>query len=354
MRFLWFSDTHVSDTAPVMRTETYTDDIFEKIAEVSSLCVEHEVDYALFGGDWFNNKLAARVSHNLVNRSLRALDAFPCPVIFIVGSHDVPYGRLDLLYKRPIGTLLRHPNVKYLDSALELVENNIAVRLYPVSDSYNNTTEEVVSELTRMRYEADTVKADGVQYYDVALLHQPVVKEGSFPFPVVQSADLVGLADAILYGHMHNYEGTWEMRLPGGPPTTFVNMGAVSRGSLDEKTLSRVPTVFMFDVLEIAPDHTLGMAYNEIPLKSAKPAEEVFRFAEKQEQVNREADIEALLTSVKETGFTAFSSQTAIDKIRGMSYTPREDATPEDTKYAIAHFDAVKTVAVEILEELGG
>lgn len=348
MRFLWFSDVHVSDTPPVMRTEGYTEDIFLKIEEVAALCETKKVDYALFGGDWFNSKLAARVSHNLVNRSLRVLDKFPCPIYWIVGSHDVPYGRLDLLYKRPIGTLLRHPSVRYLDTTAEVRKGGVVVRLYPVSDSYNNTTEEVATELQRLRYEADTLAQDGVKYYDIAMLHQPVVREGSFPFPVVQSADLVGLADAVLYGHMHNYEGVWEMQLPDGPRTTFVNVGAVSRGSLDEKTLSRVPTVLLFDVVASSVQQgLLAMDYKEIPLKSVKPAAQVFRLAEKQESVDRATDIEALLTSVKETGFTAFSSHTAIDKIKAMTMEP-------DDSSANGHFEAVKSVAVEILEELGG
>jgi hypothetical protein len=150
----------------------------------------------------------------------------------------------------------------------------------------------------------------------------------------------------VLYGHMHNYEGVWEQRVGDGLPTLFVNTGAISRGSLDEKTLSRIPTVLVFDVLKM-PNGPVGAAYREIPLQSAKSAEAVFRLAEKQEKLDREADIEALLTSVKETGFAAFSSTSAIDKIKAMT-------TESDDAYVLGHFDAVKTVAIEILEQLGG
>ena len=344
MRFLFFTDLHVSDTPPVMRTEGYTEDIFLKLEEIAELCRVEKVDYALFGGDFFNSKIASRVSHNLVNRSLRTLDKFPCSIVWIVGSHDVPYGRLDLLYKRPIGTLLRHPKVRYITDTLELSDDDVNVRIFPVSDAYNNTTEEVVAALSDMR---DRVHLE--ETFDIALLHQPVVKEGSYPYPVIRSADLVGMADLLLYGHMHDYVGEWELTADE-QKTIFVNIGAVSRGSLTEKALSRVPMVLLFDVSKIK-DGTLGMTYREIPLKSAKPAEQVFRLAEKQESVNREADIEALLVSVKETGFAAFSSQSAIERIKGMSYG--EDEQIADTG-ALLHFEAVKTVAIGILEELGG
>jgi len=349
MRVLWWSDAHVSDVPPVMRTEGYTEDIFLKIEEIAELCVSEKVDYSLFGGDFFNSKIASRVSHNLVNRSLRTLDKFPCPIIWIVGSHDVPYGRLDLLYKRPIGTLLRHPKVKYITDTLELSDKDINVRIFPVSDAYNNTTEEVVNALTAMKHARPLSWATGTGSYDIAMLHQPVVKDGSYPYPVIQSADLVGLSDMLLYGHMHNYVGEWELALDGHK-TTFVNVGAISRGSLDEKTLSRVPMTLLFDVSK-TESGSFRMTYKETPLKSAKPAEQVFRLAEKQESVDREADIEALLTSVKETGFAAFSSQAAVDRIKSLSYG--EDESTADTT-ALMHFETVKTVAVEILEELGG
>jgi hypothetical protein len=260
----------------------------------------------------------------------------------------VPYGRLDLLYKRPIGTLLRHPNVIYLEDLYVVASSDPVVRLFPVSDAYNNTTEQVQQAIVNMRLShPETDKA-----FDIAVLHQPVVREGSFPYPVIQSSDLVGYADLVLYGHMHNYDGVWSQGLPGAEvPTTFVNVGAVSRGSLDEKTLARVPMVAVIDVLDI--DDVPGCTVREIKLKSAKPAKEVFRLAEKQEQMNREADIEALLLSVKATQFGAFSTQAAIERIKSLSYAKREDLLPEEHEFSEAHFEAVKVTAVELLEELG-
>jgi hypothetical protein len=91
----------------------------------------------------------------------------------------------------------------------------------------------------------------------------------------------------------------------------------------------------------------------EIVLKSAKPAAQVFRLAEKQEFMEREADIEALLTSVKETQFGAFSVQAAMEKIRSLEYTMRTDVLPEEHEVSEVHFEAVKKTAVGILEELG-
>jgi len=348
MRFLWFSDVHLADAPPIMRNEGYTEDILTKLGEIAQLCATEKVDYALFGGDFFNSKVSARVSHNLVNASLRALDKFPCPLFFIVGSHDVPYGRLDLLYKRPIGTILRHPKVTYLEDSFLLgdVSGGPSIRLLPVSDAYNNTTDEIVSSLKVMREKHEAVD------YNIALLHQPVVKEGSFPYPVVQSADLVGAADFVLFGHMHNYDGVWELSIDN-QKTTFANVGAVSRGSLDEKTLGRVPTVLIFDVTFINIDGTAGLRFREVPLQTAKPAIEVFRLAAKQEQEDREADIEALLLSVKATHFGTFSSTSAIERIKSMVYAQRDDLLSDEVEFSETHFEAVKTASVALLEELG-
>ena len=349
MRFVWWSDFHISDTPPSMRTESYTEDILAKGYEIAELCTTEKADYAIFGGDFFNSKIASRVSHSLVNASLTLLSKFPCPVIFIVGSHDVPYGRLDLMYKRPIGTLLRHPNVIYVDNVttLDLQDREHCIRLLPVSDSYNNTTDEVVAALKEQRAQSDGVDPDR-KMYDIALLHQPVVKGGTYPYPVIQAADLVGTADLILYGHMHNYEGVWDMTVEG-QTTKFVNVGAVSRGSLDEKTLARKPTVVSFAVNEVPELYDL----KEIALKSAKPAAQVFRLTENQESLERGADIEALLGSVRKTQFGAFSVQSAVEKIRSLEYTSRTDVLPEEHEISEAHFSAVKNTAVKLLEEIG-
>jgi hypothetical protein len=331
-----------------MRNEGYTEEILAKLDEIAQLCGTEKVDYALYGGDFFNSKVSARVSHNLVNASLRALDKFPCPLFFIVGSHDVPYGRLDLLYKRPIGTILRHPKVTYLEDSFLLgdVSGGPSIRLLPVSDAYNNTTEEVVASLKAMREKHEAVD------YNIALLHQPVVKEGSFPYPVVQSADLVGTADFVLFGHMHNYDGVWELSVDN-QKTTFANVGAVSRGSLDEKTLLRTPTILIFDITFINIDGTAGLTLREVPLKSAKPVAEVFRLSAKQEQMGREVDIEALLHSVKATHFGTFSPAAAIARIKSMAYAQRDDLLPAEGELSEAHFERVKQVSVELLEELG-
>jgi predicted phosphodiesterase len=329
-----------------MRKEGYADELFLKLEEIAELCVTHKVDYALFSGDFFNSKISAKVSHSLVNAALSALDAFPCPILFIVGSHDVPYGRLDLLYKRPIGTIIRHPKVVYIsDTAMLEPEAGIKIRVFPVSDSYNNTTEQVIGALEDMRKRSTDDNFMG-HYYDIALLHQPVVKKGSFPYPVVQSMDLVGLADFIVFGHVHDHDGVWEYAV-GENKTTFANVGAVSRGSLDEKTLARKPMVLLFEI-----DHDLKLTWKEIVLKSAKPAAEVFKLAEKQETLTREADIEALLQSVKETQFGTFSTQSAMAKIKIMPYSYRVELSEVDNSLAANRFDAVKVVAVELLEAL--
>ena len=350
MRFISFGDIHISDTPPSLRIETYTEDILVKLEEIAALCKTAKADYALFLGDWFNSKISSRVSHNLVNASLEALDKFSCPIIFIVGSHDVPYGRLDLMYKRPIGTILRHPNVIYIDdvTVLNLYDQQHCVRLLPVSDSYNNTTEEVVAALQSQREQSDGVDPSRTTY-DIALLHQPVVREGSFPYTVIQSVDLVGTADLVLYGHMHDYVGVWELSVDNHA-TTFVNMGAVSRGSSDEKTLSREPKVFLFDI----DDNCKLSLQKEIVLKSAKPAAEVFKLAIKQAKIDRELDIETLLSSVKDTQFGTFSTQSAIERIRSLSYTARDGLLPDEHNFSEEHFESVKTVAVELLEEVGG
>ena len=118
MKFCWFTDVHVSDVPPSMRQENYSEEIFDMIRETADVCRKIKADYAIFGGDWFHSKVSSRVSHNLVNESLKVLDEFPCPILWLVGSHDVPYGRLDFMDKRPIGTLLRHPKVIYIDDCL--------------------------------------------------------------------------------------------------------------------------------------------------------------------------------------------------------------------------------------------
>lgn len=352
MNFVFFTDAHLSDTAPASRTDNYTDEILKKLYEVSDICRRVKASYALFGGDWFNSKVAAKISHSLVNKSLNVIDSFPCPIIWILGSHDVSYGRIDSIEKRPIGIILKHPKVIFIDDAYEIDIPNLSnvplrARFLPVSDTYN-TYKEVVDKVSGMmsKPDQDFISEGGI-YYNIALLHQPIARSREkVPYEVMYAVDLVGYADMLLYGHMHKYEGTWEET--GYFPDESDNdvelkllvngIGSISRNTIDR--YEHNPGVFIFGVNYI--NNEIKINHQEHFLTEVKAKEEVFKAPE---LVETDIDIKEFMSQINKVSFGLFTKEKAIEVIQNFVESNL------DKSISIETLKRVKCKAVEILEK---
>src|SRR6185437_5825901 len=105
--YLLLSDVHLCDKPPSSCTESYTDDLFDLLAQTVQVARRRKVAAAVWAGDTFHIKTPSRTSHELVNRAIDLINSYPCPVYLLPGNHDIKHDRLDSIDSQPLGELYR-------------------------------------------------------------------------------------------------------------------------------------------------------------------------------------------------------------------------------------------------------
>jgi hypothetical protein len=149
-------------------------------------------------------------------------------------------------------------------------------------------------------------------------------------YPAPKFAEAMGGRGSCYYGHVHERHGIWYTEpassfLDGGPQVTFCNPGALSRGSLHEHNLTRMPGVAIWD--------SADGQFTEITL-NAKPPEQVFRLQEKQQVTDMTGRLEEFLVSVGSTQLEVMSVESVVAHVRGLGLS-----------------EADTTLAIELLME---
>ena len=89
MRFLYFTDTHITNLTPSGRKDDFLNTQMKKMEEVILLSKELKVDYVLHGGDFFDKPGATLKLGIEYSKIMREFDR---PVFIIAGNHDI-YGQ---------------------------------------------------------------------------------------------------------------------------------------------------------------------------------------------------------------------------------------------------------------------
>lgn len=226
-RLLILGDVHLSDRAPSSRTETYCQDILDKVRWCCDYAGQERLDGILALGDVFHVKAASRTSHWLVQETAEAFHRFPGETWIVPGNHDLSQDRLDSLSSQPLGSLALAPRIHLLDGYLE------AWGIYGIP--YLDSFDEFADRLARRPAGTRAIAT-----------HASIFPPGDHPpydhIPAEEIAERLEPGMAVLYGHIHSPHGAYRV---GG--VWFSNFGAISRGSLHEETLRRIPRVAIWD-----------------------------------------------------------------------------------------------------------
>ena len=251
-RFIQVNDIHLSDRPPRYRTNTYRQDIMDKLAWVFRKAIDTHSDFVLMTGDVFHHPQPSRVSHSLVNDLMALFSEYPLPVLVVPGNHDLMGGRLDSLDRQPLGTLTSHPNVKLLHEEYEYEVAGLIVK--GVAWNYAINAEYIFSRVP------DKVHVLG--------LHAPILSGSNPFFEAIQPSALDNLADVVCHGHIHS--PSWHTT----ENTAFSNPGSLSRrclgGGLEDES-DRVPSVA---VIDLEPGGSPAVEYLAV---EHRPSEEVYR-----------------------------------------------------------------------------
>lgn len=308
MRALIIGDVHLSDRPPSIRTDDYTDDIFAKLEYAVDKAKDESVDCIIQAGDLYHIKAPSRTSHELVQRTADLFNAPGVPPVLVVpGNHDMQHDRIESLPKQPLGTLGKTPNVTILMGQ----HPTLPVFGVPFLHSYQELLRPWLEKFKKAK--ADYAKLqfeEGTQAPTEHLLvtHAPIFPDGDEPpYDFITASDWASIQEtgACYYGHIHDPHGEYTT---GG--VWFCNQGALSRGSLHEKTLARKPAVTLYD------SDALGLFTRiEVP---HRPIAQVFRMHEKESADQKQERVATFLEGIEKTELNGLSLEEVVAHAKSM------------------------------------
>lgn len=281
MKSLIWGDLHLADNPPSpYRTETYRQDILDKLQASINIANELNVDCIQQLGDWFHVKAPSRTSHGLVQDVLDILSTARMPIFIVVGNHDLVMDDLKSLDRQPLGVVLRAPNVYPLSGRPKAGHPEFDILGLPYHDNPDDWNQYLTDDITPRT---------------LICMHASIFPRSELPpYDAIAAEDLASLlpeARYFAYGHIHTPPKKGAYYQAGD--AWFCNRGAISRGSLHADNLTRIPGVTLFD------SEAEGCPFTSIDLPH-KPASEVFRLEEHVMTQDSQSRVEEFLESLEE------------------------------------------------------
>jgi predicted phosphodiesterase len=308
MTILLVGDIHLADKPPSIRTDSYTDDILAKLEAAVRMAQEASAECIVLAGDVFHIKTPTRNSHALVQRTGEALTAAGIPVFIVPGNHDLSNDRLESLSKQPLGTLAKMEGIELL------IGGNSDYRIFGLPYLHDWSADLPVW-MSRYKKWADQCKAGDFDFYPLMVTHAPIFPPGEEPpYEFIGADDWARLMvnGDCLYGHIHDPHGVYKPNPEVG--VTMCNNGAISRGSLHEKTLKREPKVTLW--------HGTPGAFEALPLPF-RPASAVFKLGEKEDVDEKTSRVEEFLESIGSTKLDGLSIEEVAHHAQARGLNPR-------------------------------
>jgi len=284
MKLLQVNDPHLSDKPPLRRTPQYLEELFEKLYEIKDIADQYNVDALVIPGDVFHQKTAMRVSYFLTLRVLRWVADVKRRIFVLPGNHDLTDNNLASLVRQPLGTLRFMPNVTFLG------QYDVGFNGYHLWG--------VPGVMTDFTVDRFIPKTPWQQTIIVA--HGPiVVDDKNYPYEVLRAKDIAGTAFLLLYGHFHTpIEPIMICKDAPLGMTTFVNPGAISRGTIGADDLARTPQVAIIDVDQVDPKVLPLVQVKYVTLTKAKSIEEVYLLEQVGKEKEHNLSVEEFLTNL--------------------------------------------------------
>ena len=295
--YVLINDAHLSDRAPASCTDTYLDDLFDLLEQAAELARSRDGSVIL-AGDIFHHKTPSRTSHGTVLRLIDWARQALVPIYAVAGNHDLSHDRLASLREtQPLGVACASGAIELLDGWMEDADGS---PVYGVPWLMTFDDANVTDALAGYR---DDQTPDP---HRLVVTHAPLYPPGQElkfeNFPARLWAKAMGSRGTVHYGHVHEPHGIYQV-----DGVTFSNCGALSRGSLHEHNLTRVPAVAIWN------SQTGEITHQEL---NAKSASEVFRLQEATAAKAARLNLSHFLDSVQATRLDMSSTDTVLAHVR--------------------------------------
>lgn len=299
MKALLIGDVHLSNIPPSIRTNTYAEDILDKLRFCVSYANDNNIDVVVQLGDMWHLKSSSKTSHALVQATAAVFSEFKGRVLIVPGNHDLSQDRLESISKQPLGTLALASNIELIDG----YDEETGIYSIPYLDDFD----EFRSRLSEVPRSATLVAT-----------HASIFPPGFHPpYPHMNADELDPKETPVAYGHIHDPHGFYVTGYIEhiSERSWFCNNGAISRGSLHEETVKRKPKVTIFD------SKANGCPFTSVDVPH-KPAEEVFRLEQHIAQQETTKRLDAFLETLEGTQLTSLSLEEVLASATTADLTP--------------------------------
>ncbi len=289
IRFITFTDVHISSVNPSSRKGNYEDDIFQKLRQIKAIGEKLKVDFFICAGDLFNLKAPMRNPHALNSKLISLFKAFPAPIYMTEGNHDLRQDSYETFDEQPLNVLYASDALLQARNEVRTINNiSVKIRSIPFQE------EPDLSTLDRADKEVDV---------NIFILHLYATLDGGMLFKskLFSYEEISKLMDDVfVLGHYHVDQGI-ETLTVNGKNQHFINLGSISRGSLSDDDVNRQPKISLVTITK--EDDKVRIEPATIKLK-VKPVDEVFDLVvherEKKEQQEAKEFVDKLKTDMIE------------------------------------------------------
>jgi len=290
-----FTDVHLADKNPISRKDNYCESIFNKLEQVSEMCEYLEADVAICAGDLFHVKAPGKNSHLLVSELIQSFKKFPCPVYTIIGNHDISQDNLRNLPKQPINTLLKAGACHELRD-VSFCEGKIRIFGIDYLDSpeYSDFSRNKDNEAIQIC----------VAHVNASSKFDDLFGERVYTYQELEKTS----PNIFVFGHYHPDQGI-EIR----KNKHFINVGALSRGSLSKDDISRIPNVGYIEI-----DNSFNITTKKISL-NVLSSSEIFDLEKKGKEEQEQKEMQKFIEELKDK-VNVNKVDNIADKIKSLQF----------------------------------
>jgi len=296
VKFITFTDVHISAHNPQSRVGSYQNDILDKLRQIGAVGKKIGVDFYLLAGDLFNLKYPMRNPHSLNTVLIETFKQYGAPVYATEGNHDLRNDSYATFDEQPLKVLYSSGALVQLrDVTIAEGDLRVGLRAFPFDENPD------LSVLPKRPSDVD---------FSVAVLHlYASAKGGKYHSASMYSYDDIAQLgdDMFVLGHLHIDQGITTSHV-GGRNVTYINVGAVSRGSLADDNTTRAPKIGYVEVSKI--NGAVSVLAKSVRLK-VKPAEEVFDLESHEKERKKHEEAEAFVEKLR----AEESGQNALERI---------------------------------------
>lgn len=261
IRFITFTDVHISSINPESRVGDYQQHIFEKLEQIKLVGEKFKVSFFIFGGDLFNLKAPMRNPHALNGKLINLFKTFPAPIYTTEGNHDLRNDSYETFSEQPIYVI-------YSSDAL-IQARDIKRTINDISFRIRSIPFEETPDISKIEKAKDDVD------FNLIILHIYASPDGGMLYKnklySYENLSILG-DDIFVLGHYHSDQGI-QIFKNSGKDQIFINVGAISRGALTEENIKRDPKIGIVSVIK--NENKISYKCNVAKLK-VRPTDEIF------------------------------------------------------------------------------